>query len=202
MREFKIQDPFGLKEMDIVEVNDFFVLPEENIAIRRNDFFENGEDDIFYDRKFPVFSAVAPSAYTDYVNKGEYSPAKANTLKFILNGKMQFILQDKVKSTGFFFDTTLNPIMRPFAVELLSSAWDLSAIRKRLDSCKGVTKLLVSDYSAAEELQKLTFLYKPRSDSEFTTIYYKCLQAGLAGYPVMAHIIDELDLAYYQRKEN
>lgn len=200
MKKFKLIDPFGLKEIEAVETPDFFVLTEENIAIKRADFFEY-EDELFFNRKFPVYQAVAQLVFSDYTNRGLYSPNKVNVLKYLLNGKLNLIIEDKYNTDGFFYDTLRSPIIRPFSVSLLSSSWNLSAVEKRLVGCKSISKLLVSDYSAADGLQKMTFLYKPQTSSEFSVIYNKCLQAGLAGYPVVSHIIDELDLAYYQRKE-
>ena len=70
MREFKIFDDFELQETTVVETKEFFVIPKENVAIRRNDFFAN--DELFYNRKFPPYSAVPIMVYNNYTNRGKY----------------------------------------------------------------------------------------------------------------------------------
>lgn len=197
MRTFKVKDYFGFKEEEIIELENFYTIPERNIAIRKEDYPTTPEE-LLYDKKYPMFIAITKTTYDAYRCWGEYRPSKLDVTKTILNKRMNLIIQDRYNEDHFFYDTNLLPILRPFQVKLSSQDWHVFELKERISNTKAIFKVEVSEFDPLTGYQILSFYYMP-TNSEFTQLYSNCVGFGWSNKMINAYIIDGLDIAEFKR---
>jgi len=199
MKKFTVTDWTGLKSREVVETKDFFVISEDNVAIRREDFIGNDSYDFIFENKYPLYYAINRVTYELYTYRGEYNLTRTDTLKAILNGRTNYIVHDKFKEDRFFYDVKMFPMMRPFQVELSSLEWEIFDLYHKLQNTKNVTKLEITSFSPMETVQKLKFMYVPKTKEEFENIIINARDE----YYIIPYIIDRLNIEqFYKKDEN
>lgn len=200
MKTFTLEDWSGYKKIDIVEFKDFFVLPSEDVAIRRLDFLEYS-DSLFAERLFPVFVAVSRVTAEAYKYHGEYQMVRHDTLKTVQNENVKKLVLDRYKDTKFFYDTNLRSMFRPFPVKLSSRNWNIFLLKEKISCRKGISKAETTKYDPQTDCQFLKFLYTPSSESEFQGLHDQAVQFGFNDYSVVAKIVEKLDIVEYYHGE-